>query len=150
MAKQNVSEMLQEVEKDFAAKQEELQNQFAKKRQDLINKVLAEFSEKMGEANKVLAALPVEARSNALRDDSVKEFFKLTTPKLPKASGRTGRTPAVSEAQILEFLTTERSTKDIQQKFGWSAPTFNKYLNPLVTAKKVSATDTRPKIYKKL
>jgi len=150
---------LREVEKDFASKKASLERDLKKKTQQVLDKMMTDFKRKVSEATIHLKLIPKRYRANIGQQAVVKQFLKqlsvtggttVVAPKTRKAK-TTKRAPKVSEEQILEFLATDRKADEIRKHFGWgSAPTFNKYITPLVDAGKISDSKTRPKIYKKL
>jgi hypothetical protein len=135
----DLTAQLQDLDKDFAARKAELENQLLKKKGDLIKQAVAEFSEKLEAAVKFLSALPDDYRITVLHAPVVQDSLKLLQIKQGKGTGaRKARTPKISDEKILAFLSSDRSTGEVQEHFGWSAVTSGARLKKLLQAKKVS------------
>jgi hypothetical protein len=137
--KTDLQKQLRKLEKDFANKKSKLldglKDKLVKSLEDAA-KVLADYPK--GELGNLLSFRGVRKLVEKLQPANNNKTTKKDKSAKPARTGK-GRKKKIADDEIVAFVSSEKSTKEIQNHFGWDASTASQRLSPLLKAKKVTA-----------
>lgn len=129
-----------------------LEAQLAKARHELLNKQKVALLEGLNSAANLYQNLPEEQQRALLSDTEVASVLGVFGVK-NGAKGRTHKTRK-SDDEVLAFLSTERTTGEVEKFAGWSGNTTGKKLGAWLEAKAVTMRrdeeDKKRKLWKKV
>jgi hypothetical protein len=153
MTTQRIESELEALKQQYTSEIKALEERYQRRTKELIGDTKVKLADALTAALNIFNTIPSNYRKEVLKDAAISGMFKSfsATPVKAKvrATSSTSRSN-VSDDDVLFYLENERTTGEVKEKFGWTAPTVKNRLDKLKLDGKITMRpDKRRKFWKK-